>query len=83
MVAICFYFQVHQPFRIQPYRIKQIGSHDSYFNENSNKEIFQKVARKCYYPSGHLFSSLLKKFPQQLRLTFSLTSTFIERKRND
>ena len=48
MVALSFYFEVHQPFRISDFRIQHIGSHKNYFNDVSNKAIFEKVAKNCY-----------------------------------
>lgn len=78
MVAICFYFEVHQPFRINHYRIKEINKHKPYFNDESNKQIFEKVAKKCYWPAGLLFASLLKTYPFQFKVTFSMSGTFLE-----
>lgn len=78
MVALCFYFQVHQPFRIKHYRIRQIGSHTNYFNDALNESVFHKVATNCYWPAGELIFSLLKKFPQDFSVTFSLSGTFLE-----
>lgn len=78
MVAICFYFEVHQPFRINHYRIKEISKHKPYFNDESNAQIFHKVAKKCYWPAGLLLASLLRNFPTQFKVTFSMSGTFLE-----
>ncbi|WP_161597527.1 glycoside hydrolase family 57 protein [Fluviispira multicolorata] len=78
MVALCFYFEVHQPFRINHYRIKEIGAHKTYFNEESNQNIFEKVAKKCYWPAGLLIASLLKRYPKSFKVTFSMSGTFLE-----
>ena len=77
MVAICFYFEVHQPFRVNHYRIKDISKHKSYFNDISNKSIFEKVAKKCYWPAGLLIASLLKRHPNDFKVTFSMSGTFL------
>ncbi|WP_186644981.1 glycoside hydrolase family 57 protein [Fluviispira vulneris] len=77
MVALCFYFEVHQPFRINHYRIKDIGEHKNYFNSDSNQVIFEKVAKKCYWPAGLLIASLLKRYPTSFKVTFSLSGTFL------
>ncbi len=78
MVALCFYFEVHQPFRINHYRIKEISKHNPYFNEASNQIIFEKVAKKCYWPAGLLIASLLKRHPNHFKVTFSMSGTFLE-----
>jgi alpha-amylase len=78
MVSLCFYFQVHQPFRLNHYRVKQIGSHTPYFDDTKNRQIFNKVATKCYWPAGRLFASLLRRFPQEFSISFSFSGTFLE-----
>ena len=57
MVSVSFYFQVHQPYRIRKYTIFDSGNKD-YFDHKKNKEIFQKVARKCYLPTNKLMLEL-------------------------
>lgn len=78
MVALCFYFEVHQPFRINHYRIKDINSHKNYFNDTLNQTIFEKIAKKCYWPTGLLIASLLKRHPNNFKVTFSMSGTFLE-----
>jgi alpha-amylase len=78
MVALSFYFEVHQPFRISDFRIQHIGSHKNYFNDASNKAIFEKVAKNCYWPAGLLIASLLKRHSNKFKVTFSITGTFLE-----
>ena len=56
MASVCFYFQVHQPYRIKRYRIFDIGKDSSYFNDDSeqdtnNGKVLRKVATKCYLPA--------------------------------
>ena len=66
MASICFYFQVHQPFRVKDYRVFDIGNDSEYFNDDSdrsinNKKILNKVAGKCYLPANAVMLELLKK----------------------
>jgi alpha-amylase len=77
MVSVCFYFQVHQPYRIRPYKIFDIGHSEDYFDEQKNKEIFEKVARKCYIPATKLLLELLEKHPE-FRFSFSFSGVFLE-----
>ena len=69
MKKICLYLHVHQPHRIKNYNIFHIGKDSNYFdlakNNNKNKEVFEKVAKKSYYPMNKLLHKLLvtnKKF---------------------
>lgn len=86
MPAICFYFQVHQPFRVRKYRIFDIGKDSNYFNDNSesnlnNLKVLQKVAGKCYLPMNKLLLSLLKKYPE-FKVSFSFSGVFLEQLEN-
>ena len=58
MKTICFYFQVHQPFRLRRYRFFDIGQYHNYFDEYANRSIMRKVAEKCYLPTNNLMLSL-------------------------
>ena len=35
---ICFYFQVHQPYRVKRYRVFDIGNDPEYFNDRSESD---------------------------------------------
>jgi len=61
MVNICFYFQVHQPYRLKNYSVFDIGKDNNYFDNKKNKEIVEKVAKKCYLPTNNLMLYLNKK----------------------
>jgi len=82
MASICFYFQVHQPYRIKRYRIFDVGHDHQYFNDRSdrdinNEKILHKVAKKCYLPMNKLLLELLEKHPE-FKVTFSLSGVFLE-----
>ena len=48
MKSICFYFQIHQPFRLKRYRFFNIGNDHYYFDDFSNEDIMQQIAAKSY-----------------------------------
>ena len=77
MVNICWYFQVHQPFRIKPYRIFDIEHDKNYFDDQLNDEIMRKVAYKCYLPMNYLLLKLLNRHPE-LKISFSISGVAIE-----
>ena len=82
MPSVCFYFEVHQPMRLNRFSVFNIGNVSdplpSYFNSNLNKQIFEKVAKKCYLPTNKLLLDLINEFDGKFRISFSLTGTFIE-----
>jgi alpha-amylase len=82
MKSVCFYFQVHQPYRVKRYRVFDVGNDPEYFNDRSdtdlnNRRIVEKVARKSYIPATKLLLDLLHRHPQ-LRLSFSFSGIALE-----
>ncbi|MAG73239.1 alpha-amylase [archaeon] len=77
MVSVCFYFQVHQPFRLRPYQIFDIGTGKPYFDESKNKQVMHKVARKCYLPTNNVMLELLRQHPE-FKISFSFSGVFLE-----
>lgn len=78
MPSICFYFQVHQPFRLKPYDCFKIG-HDSVYDDDAkNKEILDRVAEKCYLPANRLMLELIAANHGKFRIAYSLSGTVIE-----
>ncbi|HVM73274.1 MAG TPA: glycoside hydrolase family 57 protein [Candidatus Paceibacterota bacterium] len=82
MKSVCFYFQVHQPYRVKRYRVFDIGNDPEYFNDRSesdlnNRRIAEKVARKSYIPTTALLLEMLKRHPE-LRVSYSFSGIALE-----
>jgi alpha-amylase len=78
MTAICFYFQVHQPYRIKPYTIFDIGKNNDYFDEKKNREIMLKVAKKCYLPMNTLLLKKIKELDGKFKVAFSISGIALD-----
>ena len=78
MVSVCFYFQVHQPFRLRTYNVFDIGSRTDYFDDKKNREVMEKVARKCYIPANNTILELIKKTDGKFKASYSITGTALE-----
>jgi len=76
MASVCFYFQVHQPYRLRRYSIFDADTH--YFDDGKNAEICRKVANKCYLPANQCIFDLIEKHEGRFRVSYSLTGTVIE-----
>lgn len=75
---ICFYFQVHQPYRLRDLRVTEIGhGHMDYFDNEKNRAIFHKVAEKCYLPANRLMLETLRTYPD-FRIAYSLSGVFLD-----
>jgi len=76
MASVCFYFQVHQPFRLRNYTIFDTDS--NYFDDVKNAQICRKVANKCYLPANRLMLDLIKKYNGKFRISYSITGVLLE-----
>ena len=76
MASVCFYFQVHQPYRLRRYTIFE--SEPDYFDEYHNRQILRKVAEKCYLPTNKLILELIQKHEGRFRVAYSCTGVLIE-----
>ena len=78
MKTVCFYFQVHQPWRLKTYRFFQMGNDHNYLDDFTNRAIMQKVARECYLPMNALLLNLINEHKGALRCSFSITGSAVE-----
>ncbi len=76
MASVCFYFQVHQPFRLRRYSV--FDTDRNYFDEFKNAEICRKVAHKCYLPANRLLLEMIQRHDQRFAVSFSLSGSVIE-----
>ncbi|MCE9589250.1 MAG: glycoside hydrolase family 57 protein [Planctomycetes bacterium] len=79
MASVCFYFQVHQPFRLRRYSVFDTDA--NYFDEQRNAQILRKVADKCYLPATRLIYDLVKQHAGKFKVSYSLTGCVIEQLR--
>jgi len=78
MRSICFYFQVHQPFRLRLYRFFDIGKNHDYFDEFQNRYIARRVADKCYLPTNKIMLDLIKEYGTRFKISYSISGTAID-----
>ena len=78
MRSVCFYFQVHQPFRLKTYRFFEMGVDHHYFDDFQNRMIFKRVAEKCYLPANKLMLKLIKKHGKDFNIAYSISGLALE-----
>ncbi len=76
MASVCFYFQVHQPFRLRHYTVFEKSGR--YFDEFKNASICRKVANKCYLPSNRLLLDVIRRFEGRFKISYSITGVVLE-----
>lgn len=78
MPSVCFYFQVHQPFRIRNYSFFDIGNSHFYEDEDKNRAILNKVADKCYIKTNRKMLELIHRHQGKFKISYSISGTAIE-----
>src|SRR5271170_5952772 len=76
MASVCFYFQVHQPYRLRRYSVFDTDRH--YFDEVKNAEIVRKVSQRCYLPANQVMLDTIKRHEGRFRIAFSITGAALE-----
>jgi alpha-amylase len=87
MAYVNFYFQIHQPRRLNEVDLINFsqGYHEdlekTYFNDGLNELVFNRVADNCYYPATEIILSnieRLKKTSKPFKVAYSMSGTFLE-----
>jgi len=78
MKTICFYFQIHQPFRLKRYRFFDIGNDHYYYDDFQNEEIIRRIAERCYLPANRAILEMIKSSGGKFKVAFSISGTALE-----
>ena len=78
MRNLCFYFQVHQPYRLRTYRFFDIGKRHFYYDDYKNRITMQRVSELCYLPMNQLIMKKMETLGNKLRFALSFSGTVIE-----
>ncbi|MBQ6437758.1 glycoside hydrolase family 57 protein [bacterium] len=80
MPKVCFYFLLHQPYRLTDFSVLDLDNCDQYFANTTcdqNRDVFLKVADKSYRPMLALLLRLVETVPQ-FHFSFSCSGVFLE-----
>lgn len=78
MKAICFYFQIHQPFRLKRYRFFDIGNDHYYYDDFANDDIVTRIAHNSYIPAAESLLKMIEESKGKFRCAISITGTALE-----
>jgi alpha-amylase len=56
----------------------QVGKNHDYFDDKLNREVMQKVARKCYLPANAAMLRLIERLEGRFRIAYSITGVALE-----
>jgi len=88
MTDVCMIFEVHQPFRLNRNFPRDLLSNPNsedlfklYFDMNLNREVFNRIARECYFPANKIILEMIEAFKdsdRKFKVSFSLSGIFLE-----
>ncbi|MDD2511971.1 MAG: glycoside hydrolase family 57 protein [Proteiniphilum sp.] len=78
MKNICFYFQIHQPFRLKRYRFFNIGRDHYYFDDYANEDILQQIASRSYVPANRMLLDMVNQHKGKFKVAFSISGVALE-----
>ncbi|MDR3340275.1 MAG: glycoside hydrolase family 57 protein [Candidatus Symbiothrix sp.] len=78
MKTICFYFQIHQPFRLKRYRFFDIGSDHYYYDDFSNEDIIRGIAGRTYLKANAVMLDLLKEYKGKFKFALSISGIALD-----
>ena len=70
MKSICFYFQIHQPFRLRTYRFFDIGNDHYYYDDFMNDDIVSRIAQRSYLPANETIKEMINTTARSSRWHF-------------
>ena len=78
MKAICFYFQIHQPFRLKRYRFFNIGNDHYYYDDFANDDIITRIAHRSYIPAAESLLRMIEDTKGAFRCAISISGVALE-----
>lgn len=81
MTAVLFYFQVHQPDRLLPFRPADVGAGRPWFDDQVNREILERVAERCYLAMNEILLEQIEATEGRFQCAFSISGTAIAQMR--
>ncbi|MFP3985532.1 MAG: DUF5752 family protein [Candidatus Bathyarchaeia archaeon] len=90
MTDICLMFEVHQPLRLnRNFHLDLLGKpptskkelFELYFDNALNKHIFDRAARKCYFPVNDIILNEIERFKRerkQFKVSYGISGVFLE-----
>ncbi len=78
MKNVCFYLNIHQPYRLKRYRFFDIGNDHYYYDDFANEDIISNLAERSYIPMCHTLLDMANEYGQDFKCAISISGTAIE-----
>lgn len=78
MKNVCFYFKIHQPYRLKRYRFFEIGYDHYYYDDFANDEIITRLAENSYLPMCDTLLEMIHEHKGAFKCAISVSGTALE-----
>lgn len=78
MKAICFNFEIHQPFRLKRYRFFDIGRDHFYYDDFLNDDIMERIARQSYIPAAETLLKMIESSKGKFKCSIAVSGSAFE-----
>lgn len=78
MKNVCFYFKIHQPYRLKRYRFFDIGNDHYYYDDFANDEIITRLAENSYLPMCDTLLDMIRENNGAFKCSISVSGTALE-----
>ena len=76
--AICFYFQVHQPFRLKRYRFFDLGHDHYYYDDFQTSERLRNIVDQSYLTANRTIAEMIRNSNGKFRCAYSISGVALE-----
>jgi alpha-amylase len=87
MAYVTFYFQIHQPRRLNEVDLVNFSQgykedlEKTYFNDGLNSLVFNRAANNCYFPATEIILANIERFKKNdrpFKVAYSMSGSFID-----
>ena len=78
MRNICFYFQIHLPFRLKRYRFFEIGKDHYYYDDFQTGDRIRNVVDQSYLNANRTIAEMIRSSNGKFRCAFSISGVTLE-----
>jgi len=78
MRNICFYFQIHLPFRLKRYRFFEIGKDHYYYDDFQTGDRIRNVVEQSYLNANRIIAEMIRSSNGKFRCAFSISGITLE-----
>jgi len=78
MRNICFYFQIHTPFRLKRYRFFDIGNDHYYYDEFQTSDKVNNLVQNSYIHANRTIAEMIRSSNGKFKCAFSISGITLE-----